>query len=258
MSPGSSQQHQKEILSNREAWHRKPLLREEYHRLYQRLVAGLTDDNPEQPRVAVEIGSGMGQLREVIPGLICTDLFPNPWIDHVCSAYALPFEPGTVSDLILIDVFHHLEKPFAFLAEAGRCLRHGGRVHILDPYISLTSRPVFHFGHHEPIGRPGDIDHGTAPPAEPGYYAAQGNATHIFFRNAISPPPDGFSIVSRQRWSCWSYLLSGGFSKPAFYPPWFAGVIRAADRILSMSPALFAGRCLVVLQKQEKWDPDHP
>ena len=99
----------------------------------------------------VELGSGVGNLKSAIPHAICTDLFPNPWLDAVCSAYAMPFENGSVSHLVLFDVFHHLERPNAFFKEARRVLTNEGRVIIFDPYISASSMFVYGLLHHEPI-----------------------------------------------------------------------------------------------------------
>lgn len=248
--PDSNQQHLDEILQNKKAWNNKPILREEYFRFYRKVQSHLTRHASGERPVIVEIGSGMGQIKSVIENVILTDLFPNPWIDRVCSAYQLPWEDSAVDDLILIDVFHHLEKPLAFINEARRILKCGGRIHILDPYISLTSWPVYHFGHHEPIGRAADIQWDPHPPAQPAYYAAQGNATHIFFRNAIESGHIPLKVSFQERWSCWSYLLSGGFSKPAMYPGILYKTIQLMDRLLSGFPDLFAGRCYVVLEKE--------
>src|SRR6185369_16049896 len=97
--------HQQEILLNQSFWQKKPILQaiyREFHRLIAARLSGL--DRP----LIVELGSGIGNIKDVIPACLRTDLFPNPWIDQVENAYALSFADGTVSDLILFDVFHHL------------------------------------------------------------------------------------------------------------------------------------------------------
>jgi hypothetical protein len=47
-------------------------------------------------------------------------------------------------------------------------------------------------------------------------------------------------------WS--SYLLSGGYSKPAFYPAGWLEEIRKLEAKFSRWPHAFGGRCLVGLQ----------
>jgi hypothetical protein len=54
--------------------------------------------------------------------------------------------------------------------------------------------------------------------------------------------------------SSFSYLLSGGFSKPALYPGrWLPGLQRL-DKALSRWPRLFGARCLVGLRTEAHYD----
>lgn len=249
MTESSNQQHLDEILLNKEAWDAKPALQEEYYRFFRKIASKMSLEVGHPDRRVVELGSGMGRLADVISDVIKTDLWENPWIDKVCSAYQLDFEDASISDLILIDVFHHLETPAAFFKEAGRCLRPGGRVHIFDPFISLFSWPIYGLAHHEPVGRARDINWSDKAPDSPGYYAAQGNASFIFFRNASETPFPGFKVEFRDRLACWTYLLSGGFSKPALYPASMKSLLQGLDKILDVCPDVFAGRCHIVLEK---------
>src|SRR6478672_1894101 len=85
------EQHNIEIQRNREAWQRKPMLREVYHEFYRRIAARI---DPAIPGPVVELGSGMGRIKDVIPQCITTDLFPNPWLDRQENAYRLSFADG--------------------------------------------------------------------------------------------------------------------------------------------------------------------
>lgn len=114
--------HEDQILRNQEYWKKKPLLRQIYRDFYHRIAQHLSQ-NPAKK--IVELGSGLGNIKEVIPDCIRTDLFPNPWIDQVENAYALSFADKTVSDLILFDVFHHLRYPGTALNEIFRVLQPG-------------------------------------------------------------------------------------------------------------------------------------
>jgi len=257
-------QHQTEIERNRRAWESKPLLREVYASFYRRII-GLMDRS--LPGRVVEIGSGIGNLKSHLAEAISTDLFPNPWLDLVCDGYELPFADGSLSHLILFDVFHHLQRPNAFLREARRGLRADGRLILFEPFISWSSLPVYGLLHHEPVafGRP--IDECDAAPAPRNYYAAQGNATRLFFRGRGALPraqadrqvgptrfvesgawPPGWRVFHAEAMSSFSYMLSGGFSKPALYPGRWLPCIQRIDRRLSRWPRLFGARCLVELR----------
>jgi SAM-dependent methyltransferase len=237
-------QHAIEIQRNAEAWRRKPLLRRLYDGFYDRLLA-LVD--PAVPGALVEIGSGIGNLKARVPRAVATDLFPHPWLDVVCDGYRLPFGAGRVSHLILFDVFHHLQTPAAFFREARRVLAPHGRVIMLDPYISLASFPVYAWLHHEPVAWRAPIDAREAPIPSAGYYAAQGNATRVFF--AQEPPAwlSDWRCLHASASSEFSYLLSGGFNRSAWYSDRHLDSLRRWDSRLSRWPRLFAARCLVAV-----------
>jgi SAM-dependent methyltransferase len=238
-------QHQTEIQRNLEAWQKKPLLRQVYAGFYNRIVALLDRGLPG--RIG-EIGSGVGNLKSHLPQAIGTDLFPNPWLDVVCDGYELPFVTGSLSHLILFDVFHHLRAPTAFLRESRRVLTRGGRLILFEPYISWWSFPVYGLLHHEPVAWRSQIDFADALPRPRDYYAAQGNATRLFFRREGRGWPPGWTVFHAEAFASLSYLLSGGFSKPALYPAGSLPALARLDRALSHWPGLFGARCLVGLR----------
>jgi SAM-dependent methyltransferase len=239
------EQHQTEIRKNLRRWQRKPLLQKIYARFYERILEFI--DLREAGRI-VEIGSGVGNLKAHVPAAISTDLFPNPWLDLVCDGYELPFLAGTISHLVLFDVFHHLQAPRAFLGEARRVLSSSGKLILFEPYISRSSFPVYGLLHHEPLALRKQIDLSAHLPRPRNYYAAQGNATRLFFLEPAADWLEGWRLAHTEAFSAFSYLLSGGYSKPAVYPAACFGFLETIDRYLSRWPRLFAARCLVVLQ----------
>lgn len=238
------EKHQIEILRNKHAWESKRLLRVIYGSFYNQIVALI---DPRLNGKIVELGSGVGNLKSAIPNAICTDLFPNPWLDTVCSAYAMPFENGSVSHLVLFDVFHHLERPNAFFKEARRVLTEGGHIIIFEPYISAVSMAIYGLLHHEPVAWNASINFSDNAPLEDRYYAAQGNATRLFFRTETEKWLGGWEVFHKQQIVSFSYLLSGGYSKPAMYPETALPLMQKIDAMLSQLPLLFAARCLIGL-----------
>jgi len=241
--------HQDFISKNSEYWNRKPLLRTLYGDFY-RLIAKKLSNLPDAKKV--ELGSGLGNIREVIPDCLRTDLFPNPWIDQVENAYRLSFPNDSVSDLILTDVFHHLRYPGTALQEFSRVLRRGGRVIMLEPYISTLGLLVYGVLHDEPIavtkGIVWEAPEGWSPD-DIDYYAAQGNATRIFVGKGFLNRLKNWDTVETRRLSAIAYAASGGFSKPQLYPTAALPLIRKFEKLLDLFPALFATRLLVVLEK---------
>ena len=241
--------HQDLINKNHELWNSKPLLRpiyQDFYRLVSSQLSGLKD-----PKI-VELGSGMGHIREVIPNCICTELFPYPWIDQIENAYRLSFENESVSDLILTDVFHHLKYPGTALNEFHRVVRKGGRVIMLEPCTSALGLLVYGKFHVEPIAVKNKIEW-FAPrewtPDSMDYYAAQGNATRIFVGNRRHYDLTLWKQVRTIRKSALAYVASGGYSGPQLYPLGMYPMIKSLEKILNLFPALFATRLLVILEK---------
>jgi len=241
--------HQGLIEKNYEYWNRKPLLKTLYGDFY-RLIAKKLSNLPDGK--IVELGSGLGNIHEVIPNCLRTDLFPNPWIDQVENAYQLSFTEGTVSDLILTDVFHHLKYPGTALREFRRVLHEGGRVIMLEPGMSALGFLVYGAFHEEPIAMMKEIEW-EAPegwsPEKIDYYAAQGNASRIFVGKGFRDQLTGWKNMEAQRLSAIAYAASGGFSKPQLYPTSALPLMRKLEKLLDRFPLLFTTRLLVVLEK---------
>ncbi|HEX4169362.1 MAG TPA: methyltransferase domain-containing protein [Bryobacteraceae bacterium] len=245
----SLEQHNIEIHQNRQFWEKKAVLRKVYSEFYREIAARL---NPAIPGLIVELGSGMGNVKDHIPNCITTDIFPNPWLDRVENAYELNFQRGELSHLILFDVWHHLQHPGTALQEFSRVLGPRGRIIIFDPAMGLVGRFVFGCFHHEPLGLEDEIQW-DAPAGfsgrESAYYAAQGNASRVFgsdvFRDRLLP----WRIAEIKYFSGLAYVASGGFQGPQLYPEALWPCLNVADSILSRIPKL-ASRMLVVLEKQ--------
>jgi SAM-dependent methyltransferase len=243
-------QHNREIQANAEHWRRKPLLQQIYRDFYNEIAGELRRD---LPGTTVEIGSGIGNLKTVVPDSLATDIFPNPWLDRVENAYTMSFADGSVANLILFDVWHHLEYPGTALSEFHRVLAPEGRLIIFDPAMGMVGRIVYGLFHHEPLGLRDKI-RWRAPagfsPGEMTYYAAQGNAQRIFFSGEGAGELDDWRMVRRSLFAGIPYVASGGFRGPQLYPGRLLPALRAIDRMASRLPALFATRLLVTLEKR--------
>lgn len=242
------EQHKDLIGKNQELWHRKPLLRTVYTDLYRTMQAYRSGAAGK----TVELGSGMGSISEVMPDCLRTDLFHFPWLDLVENAYRLSFEDASVSNLLMVDVFHHLRYPGTALNEFLRVLTPGGRVILMEPGLGLLGRLIYEWMHVEPVGKPQDITW-FAPenwsPNHVDYYAAQGNATRIFTRPAFLDELSPWKIVEIRQIAALAYAASGGYSGPQLYPTAAYAFIKFVEKFLQLFPKLFATRLMVVLEK---------
>jgi SAM-dependent methyltransferase len=243
------EQHKREIEENREHWRRKPLLRRVYAQFYRDIAARI---RPDHRGLIVELGSGMGNVKEHIPGCITTDVFLNPWLDRVENAYGLTFGDQTVGHLILFDVWHHLRYPGEALREFSRVLAHRGRIVIFDHAMGFLGKYVVGAFHHEPLGLKNDIEWTAGEDFRPdnaGYYAAQGNASRIFTGEKFKARLDEWEIKEIKYYSGLAYLGTGGFRGPQLYPTALLPFFNSIDSVLSKFPSL-SSRMLLVLDKK--------
>lgn len=235
--------------SNWKAWQRRRLLRVVYSRFYEMIRGNLAP----VPGAIVELGSGIGAIKEFIPECVTTDIFPNPWLDRCENAYALNFPDESVSTFILLDVFHHLKYPGTALNEFRRVLRDKGRVIILDPAMGLLGRLVYGLFHHEALGCREPIEWLSPDGFDPEsayYFAAQANASRVFLGNGYKEELKSWKLLRLEQLPEIAYVASGGFSKPQLYPSAALPVIRVLEKFLASWPKLFATRLLVVLAKE--------
>jgi SAM-dependent methyltransferase len=242
-------QHLIEIRRNQEAWQKKTALHQAYAVLYRLICAQLSPVEGS----TVELGSGIGALKESLPDCVTTDIFPNPWLDRVENAYRLSFPNASVSNLILFDVFHHLQWPGSALKEFARAVRQQGRVIMMEPGFGLLGKFVYSHFHHEPLGftQPISWDRSAADGDWAGsYYAAQANAWRVFrLGEGAGKLPEWKTILVKPL-AALSYVASGGFSRPSLYPSFLFPFVRGLDRIADFLPPLFATRLLVVLERR--------
>lgn len=250
MNCESIEQHNIEIQKNIKYWKSKPVLQKIYKQFYELIAQQI---RYEIYGKIVEIGSGIGTLKLTIPESISTDIFPNSWIDQVENVYNLSFADKSISNLVLFDVFHHLEFPGTVLQEFYRVLVPEGRVIIFEPAMSLLGFIVYGIFHHEQIKYFSEIKW-RAPndfiSEKVKYYAAQGNAQKIFCLKKHISKLSNWNIIFTKKISSISYVASGGYSRKQLYPDSFYPLMSFIDRLLDHFPLFFATRLLVVLEKK--------
>ena len=109
---------------------------------YQRFVPSLTwQVRPQLPRIladlapdarAVDLGAGGRKLH---PRVLCVDFLPFPGTELVADVSRLPFREGSLDLVLGTGLLEHVEDERAVLAEAARCLRPGGLVHMEMPFL---------------------------------------------------------------------------------------------------------------------------
>jgi len=138
------------LLRHQAVWRSKAVLRALYRAWYEEIASYLRSGP------TLEVGGGTGNLKEYAPQVICTDVVRVPWLDAVADAQRLPIATGTLANVVLFDVLHHIENVRLFFDEAVRVLQPGGRIVVMDPYISwlwISRRTRCSSSRPKPIGR---------------------------------------------------------------------------------------------------------
>ena len=223
---------------------RKGFLRAVYEEWYEMIVASL----PAGDGAVLEIGSGAGFLDRHIPDLITSEVFPCRDVALVLDARSLPFRDGGLRAIVMTDVFHHIGDPRAFLREAGRCIRPGGVMTMIEPWVTSWSTLIYRHLHHEPFepaAKQWEFS-GRGPLSD-----ANGALPWIVLERDLDVFRSEFPewrLRSKQLLMPFRYLLSGGMSQRSFMPVSTFGFWRAFEA--SLKPmmgrlAMFASIVLV-------------
>ena len=198
------------------------------------------------------MGSGGGNIKKVIKECITSDQFKNKNIDRIENIYKINFKKDSISNIILIDVFHHLQFPSLALKEIHRVLIKNGRIIMVEPAMGFIPRIVYKIFHYEPNGFNLRIKWNDIPkkiPLSNQYFAAQSMPWRAFFLKELNLKSK-YSIKLIKPFSDFAFLLSGGYSYKALYPKILYSLIKLIDKILtSISIRIFSARMLIVLEK---------
>jgi len=207
----------------------KPFLRKLYTDFYKELERTIDKANG---KMLVELGSGGGFIKEIIPNVITSDILEIPNVDKVFSATEMPFENGDVGAFLMIDVLHHIAEPKAFFAEATRSLDVSGKIVMIEPANTLWARFIYSNFHHELFETQADWTLEAGGPLS----TANGALPWIIFsrdREIFEKEFPSLRIVAMRNHTPFRYLLSGGLSYRQLTPSFTYLLVKAAEFALS-------------------------
>jgi SAM-dependent methyltransferase len=228
-------------------WHQKSVLRLVYDDFYERICAACYSGT------TIEIGGGGGNLKRRFKDVIATDIQFATWLDCVADAHRLPFAAQSATNIVMVDVLHHLEFSVAFFREADRVLRPGGRIIMVEPAITWGSALFYRLLHHEPVrtSAEGLID-GRPDPSRDPYDSNQAIPTMLVTRDSerfgrLFPT----LRIARVDWfSFAAYPLSGGFRSWCLIGQRVARLLLRLERVIEPTLGrLAAFRMMIVIEK---------
>ena len=213
----------------------KPFLKRIYLEWYEQLAAAVSST----PGSVLELGTGAGFLRDQLSGILTSDVFHHAGIDVVLDGSVLPIADESLGAIVMVDVFHHIPSPRLFFAEAARCVRPGGSIVMIEPWVTPWSRLVYGKFHHEPFET--DAVQWEFPSTGP-LSGANGALPWIVFerdRKRFEQEFPGWRIHRIEIQMPFRYLVSGGLSMRNLVPGWTFTAWRVLERALQpLMPSL--------------------
>ena len=242
---------QEQLLRHRRVWEQKPILRRVYkEEFFGRL---LSFRNPKG--LSLEVGAGPGFFKQFAPDVISTDLIWCPRLDAIADAQRLPFRNASVANVFGLDMLHHLATPMTFLSEVSRVLARGGRLILVEPWITPFSYFIFRFLHQERCDLSETPWLSNPSDAALEKIAFDGNQAipYLLFgpqhcASTLSSLP--LEILALEPFCLFAYLLSGGFKPMNLLPESLYPALSKLERAtLPLWRRIAALRVLLVLEK---------
>ena len=217
-------------------------------RIYVEWYTAIADALPRVTGPVLELGSGGGFMSEYVPELITSDILPCAGVERVVDAQNLPFADGELRGIVMTNVLHHIPRPRRFFAEARRCVRVGGAVVMIEPWMSAWSQAVYSRLHHEPFDKAAAWEFPSSGPLSD----ANGALPWILFsrdRSVFEAEFREWRITTVQPIMPLRYLLSGGVSLRNLVPNWSFSFWRGFERLLSPWMRHLAMFAIIVLTR---------
>lgn len=207
----------------------KPFLRRIYDDWYTLIRSRIPAGNGS----VIELGSGAGYFERFVPEAVQTEVFWCRNAQLVADGQALPFAAGSLKAIAMTDVFHHIPNSETFLREAVRCLRPGGQLLMVEPWVSSWSKLVYRRLHHEPF-----LPEATEweIPGRGPLSAANGALPWIVFvrdRQRLLRQFPELQIEETLPMMPFRYLVSGGVSMRTLMPEITYEIWRQIESVLS-------------------------
>ena len=242
------------LEASKDKWLRSEGLRTVYGSIFQSIRQRMV----EGP--SLELGSGIGNLKDCIPEVITSDLVKTGFVDTACSAYdiILPEEAGLSgkwANIIAMDMLHHLCQPMDFFRSAAEVLQPGGRIILVEPAATFFGRIFYTLFHQEPI-KPSLIQppFEMEPDNDQGEFANMGMGVSLFRLNKDachdSLTAMGLEVCEISYRDLLAYPLSGGYSGPQLAPAGLLRFLLAMERFIPKTLLSYlALRMIIVIQK---------
>jgi SAM-dependent methyltransferase len=205
----------------------------------------------------LEVGSGSSVLKKFFPEVSTSDYLPMKHVDFCADAQTLGdhLEVGSGFDaIVMTNVLHHIQEPLRFFEGAGKILKPGGKISMLEPHFSLLSSALYRstqFIHKE------GIDFSIKSPNLSSYAGPLSSANMalpqlmLIQGNFFKEVEKNFALKSTDYFTFLSYFMTGGTKKNYNIPERLYRRYFSLDkRLAEWFPKIFASFFLATLEKK--------
>jgi SAM-dependent methyltransferase len=212
---------------------------------------------PENNGMILELGTGPGFLKGMVNSLITSEIQWIPGIEIVLDGQILPFPNESLHAIVMTNVLHHFPKVKLFFSEAMRCLVDGGKIIMIEPWLTNWSRFIYQNLHHEPI----DPEAPTWEfPSEGPLSSANEALPWIIFKRDKAVFENYYPqthIIRIEPLMPFLYLGTGGFSSRYHLPGWTFQMLKQIEVALNRWSSHLGMFALIALQKSCSHDMGH-
>lgn len=210
--------------------HKKKILKSIYTENYLTFRKRIGKDIDK--KAILELGSGGGFIKEIIPNCITSDVIELTNVDLIFSALEMPFENESIDAMLMIDVLHHIPDSVRFFEEANRCLKPAGKIIMIEPANTLWGGFIYRNFHHEPFDTKGGWGFESSGPMS----SANGAIPWILFKRDIKKFEQRFPFIKINHINYhtpFKYLVSGGVSMRQLIPNFAYPILQFVEFILT-------------------------
>lgn len=181
-------------------------------------------------RKLVELGSGGGFLKNIIPSVITSDVLKLPNVNLQFSVTRMPFKNESIDRFFMLNVIHHIHDARMFFKEIDRCLKKNGKLIAIEPANTFWGRFIYQHFHHERFNPQGDWTLKSQRPLSD----ANGALPWIILirdRKKFEKLFPDLKIKKIIPHTPISYLVSGGVSYRRFVPSWMYPVVKNVEKL---------------------------
>lgn len=241
------------IAVHRDILQEKPLLRSAFDTFYREMIEA-NEKHLTASGFELELGSGVGFLKQLRPKVITSDVRDIPSVDRRIDALAIDLPDDSVRVIYAINVFHHLADPRRFFSELCRVLKPGGGCVLVEPHNGLASSFLHRHLHKDEQFEPDAAAWTNSESRGPMSGANQALSYVVFDRDRgqfEEEYGDKLEIAYRgYSLNALRYFFSGGLNFRQMLPSFADPVLRFLERAAKPLARHWSLHQIIVLRKQ--------